>query len=250
MRKIFIIEDNIAHRAFIKNEILVFTQEFRLSVDIICIESFSFFIQNLYHKNLTDTDVFIIDIDLQTKFSGIDIAEKIRQYNLHCKIIFITSHTEKSFEIITKNIAPFDCIKKVPNDIPQTKTQLKKTLKKCIHNEQLDNQKFLCLKRNNEKLIFSFSDVVYIETIKTSRYKIHLQTMTNEYILNNSFSKVKQIDFPEYYITSLRSYIINLLQIDFLNQNLGTISFKNKSELYVSFRLMKKIENALSKIIK
>ncbi|OQO89236.1 hypothetical protein BH739_01290 [Enterococcus casseliflavus] len=249
MQKIYILEDTLSHQRFFQTEILNFKNTYSLSLDIISINNFSTFIDELTRENLNDTDVFFIDIDLHHYFSGIDIAEKIRSFNSYCKIIFITSSADKALEIITKNITPFDFIEKSGKNIADTKNRLQETLKKCFQTIQQNTQQFLTLKRNSQEQIFSFADITYIETIKESRYRIYLQTLTEEYILNDSFSKIRQFDFPNYYLTSLKSYIINLKQIESLNKNLGIVTFKNNSELYVSSRIMKKITEALNKIV-
>lgn len=73
-----------------------------------------------YIENNT-IDVLILDIQLSTKSTGIDIANKIREHNKDCYIIFTTAHSE--FVFLAYQCKTFDFICK-----PITKERLEETV--------------------------------------------------------------------------------------------------------------------------
>ncbi|OTP24855.1 LytR/AlgR family response regulator transcription factor [Enterococcus mundtii] len=249
MQRIFVIEDNFLHREFIVEEISRFKSRFEIFFDIIPIDQFLSFKKNIHDLNLQDTDIFFIDIDLNSFCSGIDIAQEIRKYNTQCNIVFITNDSSKALEIVTKNIIPFDYIQKLTSNLSEIRNQIQNTLKLLFKHSQIDSNKYLTLQKNNEYHIFAFSDINYIQTLKGSRFRVYLQTMDKEFILNTSFSKIKKMFFPEYYLKSLKFYIINLRQIKQVNPKLGIIIFLNDSELIVGEKIMRKVREGLRQII-
>lgn len=47
--------------------------------------------------NAENTGLFFLDIDLKSDMNGLMLAQKIRQIQPRCFIVFITSHSEMSF---------------------------------------------------------------------------------------------------------------------------------------------------------
>ncbi|OQO69586.1 hypothetical protein BH747_09965 [Enterococcus villorum] len=248
MQNIFIIEDNFLHRKFIENVIHEFTENYKIVVQINAIESVYHFTKKIAKSTISDLDIFFVDIDLNTQYSGVDIAEKIREKNVFCTIIFITSSNDKGIEIISRNITPFDYIHKSGLDITTTKQQIQETLQKVFKNLQATCHKFLVLKNNHENQIFSYTDINYIQTIKGDRSRIYLQTVDQEYLLNENFATIKNKYFPNYFLF-LKSYIINLNQIKSINRKIGIITFTSGTEIYASIKILSKITNALEKLL-
>ncbi|MGG5358791.1 MULTISPECIES: LytR/AlgR family response regulator transcription factor [unclassified Enterococcus] len=244
MQNIYVIEDNFLHQRFIENTIHEFAKDYSLIVRTTPITSPLSFVKQLPTLEIVDTDLFFIDIDLNTQYSGIDIAERIRKTNAVCKVIFITSFVDKGIDIITRNITPFDYIHKTGLDITQTKEQLRSTLKKVFTDLHTNRDKFLILKNEQGSQIFSFADINYIQTVKGNRFSIYLETIDQEYLLNESFSKLKDLSFPQYFLF-LKSYILNLKQIKSINRKLGIITFKNDSEIYASIKILSKVKQTL-----
>ena len=100
----------------------------------------------LDYVNNNDVNVLILDIDLKSSMSGLDIAEKVRKKDKNIYIIFSTAHLE--YGLVAYRYKTFDYIPK-----PITTQRLEDTFLRLLDdmngnvNEyiQLDNSKILCL---------------------------------------------------------------------------------------------------------
>lgn len=102
MIKIVVIEDEKIHQDKIKEVIskLVFK-----TTEDVKVEYFTKYNKSL--QKIIDDDsirkIFIMDIELESSISGIQIAKKIRENDWESEIIFTTSH-DKMFETVYRNI--------------------------------------------------------------------------------------------------------------------------------------------------
>ena len=135
MIRIIIVEDDKDMQAELKN-ILRETDIIKEEIKIEYFTKFSKELKNII-KDPSERKIFILDIELATKVSGIDIAKYIRQNDWESEIIFITSH-DKMFETAYRNVYEiFDFIEKFHH----LETRLKKDLK-VIYKKNFDNKMF------------------------------------------------------------------------------------------------------------
>ena len=71
--------------------------------------------------NNNSVDVLVLDIQLSSKSTGLDIANKVREHNKNCYIIFTTAHSE--FVFLAYQCKTFDYLCK-----PITKERLEETI--------------------------------------------------------------------------------------------------------------------------
>lgn len=247
MQRIYIIEDQLLHQKFIAETISDFIKRSYISAEVVPIKSVNSFIKEIHLLDITDIDIFFIDIDLRHQYTGINIAEWIRYTNSFCKIIFITNYEDQSKAIVTRNIIPFDYIHK-SICLSDMRKKIHTTLKKLFFSLQINTGEILILSVQKERQVFAFSHINYIQTIKEDRFRVYLQTTSQELLINESFSDIKKLKFPKYFLF-LKSYIINLRQIKALNRKLGIIIFKNGSEIYFGHKVIKKIEESLKQFL-
>lgn len=69
-------------------------------------------ILNYVKNHLYDENIYFLDIELNTKNEGIDLARKIREYDKRGYIVFITSHEELAILTYKYKLAAFDYIVK------------------------------------------------------------------------------------------------------------------------------------------
>ncbi|EPH97740.1 response regulator receiver domain protein, partial [Enterococcus faecalis 13-SD-W-01] len=165
MQRIYIIEDQLLHQKFIEETIGEFIQHSGISAEIVPINSINSFIKAIPALDITDVDIFFIDINLKNQYTGIDIAEWLRRANPFCKIIFITNYTDQSMAIVTRNIIPFDYIHKNSN-LAEVRKKIHVTLKKLFFTLQINAEEILLLSIQNEKQVFALPYINYIQTIK------------------------------------------------------------------------------------
>lgn len=169
-------------------------------------------------KDEIGSKIYILDIETKN-MSGIDVARKIREYDMESVIIFLTSHMEAGFTVLKNEFMFLSFINKYDN----YKNKLKISIKKAF--EILGQQKMLQIVDSGILYNIPIKDIIYIERDNLERKSI-LHTEYSKYKLNKSLTVLLEIlgsDFKQ----SHRSCLVNInkiLKIDCANRN---ITFKN-----------------------
>lgn len=166
-----------------------------------------------YEKENT-VDVLILDINLNSNISGIDLAQRIRKNNKKVYIIFSTGHLE--YSLLAYSVKTFDYLPK-----PITIERLEITLNRLL--DDLSNnleKKFIQL---NKKTIINENEINYI---KKDGMKLVFCTNSGNYETYNSFSKIENT-LPSNFIRCHKSYIANTNNISNINIGNNKISFGN-----------------------
>ncbi|MFK4567330.1 hypothetical protein [Enterococcus sp. UD-01] len=104
---IYIIEDNLMHKKVIMNKLEDYSNNSDFAkFNIVDIQNHIDFYHNLYVFPILSTDIFIIDIDLNTFFTGIQLAQKIRALHPYTYIIFLTGDSSNGIKVINDQIKP------------------------------------------------------------------------------------------------------------------------------------------------
>ncbi len=177
-------------------------------------------------------DVIILDINLNSNISGIDLAKKIRENNKNIYIIFSTGHLE--YSLIAYSVKTFDYLPK-----PITMERLETTLNRLLDDIQFSNKKFIYI---NNKTIVNQSEINYI---KKDGMKLVFCTSSQNYETYNSFNKIQNI-LPGNFVRCHKSYIANTDNILNINTNKNTIDFQN----HLSCEIGPKYKNNLMEVFK
>ena len=167
--------------------------------------------------NKNEVDVLFLDIDLNSKVNGIEIAKQIRQNNKSMYIIFLTGHFEyivSAFECKT-----FDFIQK-----PFSLTKIEGTVLRLFEDISANNQKFIRL-ANSRKLV-NQNLINYIEKdgMKTIYYLD--SSVIKSY---GSFNKISKA-LPTNFVRCHKSFIVNINNISNVDLTNNTIFFKFSSK--------------------
>ena len=166
-----------------------------------------------YEKENT-VDVLILDINLNSDISGIDIAKKIRQHNKKVYLIFSTGHLE--YSLIAYSVKTFDYLPK-----PITLERLEVTLKRLLDDlSNSSSKKFIQL---NNKTIINEDEINFI---KRDGMKLVFCTKSGNYETYSSFNKIQNI-LPDNFVRCHKSYIANTNTIQNININNNTIFFNS-----------------------
>lgn len=159
-------------------------------------------------------DVAMLDINLKSNKTGIELAKEIRKINKNIYIIFTTGHLE--YAMIAYKVKTFDYIAK-----PINYDRLEETIIRLFEDVTSVPKRYL--KIDNKNTLVDESEVQYI---KRDGMKLVFHTNSRDYDTYSSFNKF-QDQLPENYIRCHKSYIANINQIKDVEPVSGTITFKN-----------------------
>ena len=170
--------------------------------------------QLLEHVYLNKTDVVILDINLKSSKTGLEIAEEIREKNKNVYIIFTTAHLE--FAMVAYKFKTFDYIAK-----PITQERLEETVTRLFNDIYSQPKKYL--KIDNKNTIIDESEINYI---KRDGMKLVFCTDSRDYEIYSSFNKI-QDSLPSNFVRCHKSFIANTNKISNVEPVENKIVFNN-----------------------
>lgn len=162
----------------------------------------------------TKTDVLILDINLKSNKSGLEVAKTVRAKNKDIYIIFTTAHLE--YAMIAYKVKTFDYIAK-----PITADRLEDTIKRLFEDVKGLPKKYI--KIDSKNTIVDASEVIYI---KRDGMKLIFHTATRDYDAYSSFNKI-QFNLPNNFVRCHKSYIANINKIKDVEPVTNTITFED-----------------------
>ena len=160
------------------------------------------------------TDVLILDINLKSKKTGLEVAEAVRKRNKDVYIIFTTAHLE--FAMVAYKFKTFDYIAK-----PITSDRLEDTVKRLFDDIYGLPKKYI--KIDNKNTIVDESEIKYI---KRDGMKVVFHTDTRDYEIYSSFNKI-QNNLPDNFVRCHKSFIANINKINNIEPVENKIIFDN-----------------------
>lgn len=169
-------------------------------------------ILNYIDKN--PADVLMLDINLKSNKSGLELAEEIRKRKKNAYIIFTTGHLE--YAMVAYRYKTFDYLAK-----PITFDRLEDTIKRLFEDANGLTKRYI--KIDNKNTIIDESEVQYI---KRDGMKLVFHTPSRDYDTYSSFNKFQE-KLPKTYVRCHKSYVANISQIKDVEPVIGTITFKD-----------------------
>lgn len=174
-------------------------------------------------------DVVILDIELKSNFSGMDLANIIRKRNKKAYIIFTTAHLE--YMMVAYKYKTFDFLAK-----PITLERLEETLLRLFEDVSMNKSSFF--KVNNKNGYINSNDIFFIQ--KQGKKAI-LKTSNEDYVLTSSFSDILS-RLPDHFVRCHKSFIVNIDKISRIKSD-HTIVFKDTDEKVIQCQIGPKYEN-------
>lgn len=162
-------------------------------------------------------DVVILDIDLKSDISGMNLANMIRKFNKKAYIIFTTAHLE--YCMVAYKYKTFDFLAK-----PITMERLEETLLRLYDDASVETKSFS--KFNKKNCLINNNDIFFIQ--KHGK-KAVFKTSGHDFELNASFSNILD-QLPNNFIRCHKSYIVNLDKISCVQSN-NTIMFNENPNI-------------------
>lgn len=164
--------------------------------------------------NSNRIDVLFMDIDLNTKENGIEIAKLIRKSNKSLYLIFVTAHFEyiiSSFECKT-----FDFIQK-----PFTYARLERTILRIFDDIDGFNSRFIDI--NNSGQIINRDSIDFIEK---DGMKAIYKTINESFESYCSFNQI-ETTLPQNFVRCHKSFIVNINNIHHVDSKSNIIFFQD-----------------------
>jgi len=158
------------------------------------------------------TDVLLLDINLKSSKSGLELADEIRKRKNNAYLIFTTGHLE--YAMVAYKYKTFDYLPK-----PIVYERLEDTIIRLFEDANELTKKYI--KIDNKSTMIDESEIQYI---KRDGMKLVFHTSSRDYDTYSSFNKFQQ-NLPDTYIRCHKSYIANLNQIKDVEPVSGTITF-------------------------
>lgn len=187
-------------------------------------------------ENTEERKIYVLDIELGTRISGINIAKLIRDVDYESEIIFITNH-DKMFESAHRAVYEiFDFIEKFHDFDRKFKKDIKDILKR-----NFDNKMFY-YKANNVELDIYYKNILYIYR-ETEDRKLVMVTDKNQFMLSIPIKDM--LGMLDYRFKQChRSCIVNTLRIQEKNYKEGYFVLDTGEKVYMlSKKFKKELEN-------
>lgn len=184
-------------------------------------------------QNVDEHKVYVLDIQLANKISGITIAKLIREVDWVSEIIFITNH-DKMFESAYRNVyAVFSFIEKFHDFDRRFKKDIRAILKR-----NFDNMMFK-YNANNVELNLFYRAILYI-TRDTEERKLVIVTPTNKYKITMTIKEVMDL-LDSRFVQCHRSCIVNKDHVEEKNYKEGYFVLDNGEKVYLLSKMNKKL---------
>lgn len=226
--RVYIIDDHFV----LRKKISKILAEYKPSIfEIVSVENEIRFYKDIDRLVIHPNDIFIIDINLNTYFSGIDLAEKIRIYSKECHIIFLTVYDNWGIDIINRQISADGYLLK---DLPHH--ELVENLFLFI--DQVDqhtckDSQILEFRCKNHNVFVPFSDIIYITICPGFRNTLLIQTTDEQFLIQERLKEIKSKLTETAFILDLKSFIINKDYVKIVSPSEGLIMFTNLTTLSV-----------------
>lgn len=166
------------------------------------------------------TDVLLLDIDLKSSVSGLEIAEKIREIDKNIYIIFVTGHFE--FGMVAYKYKTFDFLQK-----PLTKERFEETILRLYSDVFGNKNKYIRL--DNDRTVIKENSIRFI---KKDGMKVIFHTDTRDYETYSSFSRISDM-LPYNFVRCHKSYIVNITKITDIDVSNNSIIFTRNDKCYI-----------------
>ena len=174
-------------------------------------------------NDLSERKIYILDICLKGKITGINIALKIREMDWDSEIIFLTNHSNYEQKVYSSVLKVFKFIQKFDNMEERLLESIDLILSK-----KYDNSVFKY--RNNQiDLQIYLKDILYIYRDKDER-KLVIKTTNNSFLINKSLKEMLILLDSRFKMVH-RSCIVNSQRVNKYDWQKGKIILDNNEEI-------------------
>lgn len=167
-----------------------------------------------------DVEIALVDIQLKSEKTGIDVAEKLKS-EFKLPFIFTTAYADKETIQKAAEHSPYGYIVK-PYSMKEINAGIEvaiqnhKNIKSFKEDEGVFNQASLFIKVNSRLVRIDLKDILYVEA--KGDYTV-FKTEKKGYVVNSTFKNVEEKLDPNQFVRVHRSYIVNVDKVVDIEEN-------------------------------
>ncbi|MCX7921535.1 MAG: LytTR family DNA-binding domain-containing protein [Clostridia bacterium] len=235
MLQIVLCEDNQLYLNSIANTVKKILSQNNINGKIVCKATDAKTVENYLKHNMAN--VFFLDIDLKSKETGYNLAEKIREYNIQAYIVFVTCHFE--FVLQAFKVQCFDFLTK-----PVTEEILEQCLLRIYRNYlattsiPLNNDRCIEIKSGSNIYKIKTKDIIYIERqgFRTIVYTVYSEISCYETL--DAFEKMLS---DKNFVRCHKSFIANKAYMSEIHLKEKVIFFETGQKCYIGPKYKKEL---------
>ena len=237
MLKVFVCEDNEEQRDRITKIIdnIILIEDYDMKLELSTANPYEI----LENIRFTETSgIYFLDVDLHSDINGIQLAEKIREYDPRGFIIFVTVHAEMSYLTFMYKVEAMDYI------IKDNYKNIYERVKECIDNAHnkyrakvTDLQKVFSVKVDDKLINIDYNKILFFETSSTiHKIIIHCENRQVEF-----YGQMKELEksLDQRFCRCHTSFIVNKDKIKEIDKKNRVAYLINGEECLISTRNIK-----------
>lgn len=204
------------------------------------------FYDELPFMEIADNSIFILDIDLNTHFTGIDLGKTIRAVNSECYVVYLTNFHDKAISVINENIHPWSYIVKELDDT-RFETAIADALTTIFHQQMTREQSsdFLTFSVQKREILVPAKEVMYLKSMNGYKHSVLVCTMEEELIVDGTLKKFKTTLKQPFFFKELRAYVLNMNALTEWSRDEQYVGFINGEVLELGVKSIDKLKKAL-----
>lgn len=224
MAKIVVVEDSKNDQLLIKNIISPFYFKYGEQIKLLFFKKYDKELEAEIN-DMSERKIYILDINLKTNITGINIALKIRENDWDSEIIFLTNHDSYIHKVYNNILKVFRFIEKFDN--------MEERLTWCLDlilSKKQDNGMFK-FSNNQIDLRIYLKDILYIYRDKDER-KLVIKTTSNSFKVNKTFNEIL-LDLDSRFKKVHRACIVNTERVSEYKWNTGDFVLDTNEEVHL-----------------
>ena len=227
---VFICEDHPKHRAHLDKIVKEHIAHSDLDVVLSLTTDDPSNVLEYLEENPGNTGLYILDVDLRHMMSGIDLAAKIKEYDVNPKIVFVTTHSELAHLTFSHKVNAMDyIIKDNPKNVKKRVVESIEEAYAQFLSDKVSKRKFFSVKSGGEHWNIPVDEILYFETHQSVRHRIILHTRNSQIEYRCLISEVSEKE-PEF-VRVNKSYVVNTMNVLCVDKTNMEVVMKNGAKV-------------------
>ena len=244
MINIYICEDNENQRQQIVKTIknYIFIEELAMKISLETGNPYEI----LKHIDKEQVNLYFLDINLGFEMNGVELANKIREIDARCSIVFITTHAELMSTTFDYGIEALGFILKGDLDIMKRKivNYLEIANKRLLLNN--NHRKRIIIKVESRNINELLDDIMFFEISRVGSKKIDMYATNKKLTFSGNLNEIEKLD--QAFFRCSRECLVNINNVKEVNSVTGEIRMVNGECCFANKKGIKQLTKLLDKI--